>query len=570
MLTHAGELARNVLFAANTALEMAIEDPVLLAVQAARRMPADCRQIVADALGFASRGPRGAVALWLRGHDAAAREAITHLLAPGSPAVPRRWRGVLAEIGVLLSVPGADLFGSPRTRARAAMRAGHIDEAVALAQGTPLAARYASERAGMRVGTRLPTQSTPARLSCTATPRALHVLTNSLPHTQSGYAVRSHQVLLAQQGAGVEVAAATRVGYPIVVGRLGARDREVVDAVPYSRLIPWVSARTPGARLAQQLRLLRPLAYDLDPTVIHATTNYPNALIAQALATELGRPWVYEVRGLLEDTWVASFPVEQRAAARASQRHRMLREREAELAGAADAVVTLSQTVAADLISRGVARERITVVPNGVPGHLLEVSMEPPAARERLGLGTGGFWVGTVSSLVGYEGLDTLLRAVALVRSRGVDVRCAIVGDGVARPELETLRTELGLGEAVVMPGRVAPSEAEAWYLALDAFVVPRQDTAVTRAVTPLKHMTAMALGRPVIASDLPALNESLAGAGLLVKPERDEDLADAVAGLADAPVMRQALATAGREVASSRTWEAIGRCYRELYEGLR
>lgn len=144
------------------------------------------------------------------------------------------------------------------------------------------------------------------------------------------------------------------------------------------------------------------------------------------------------------------------------------------------------------------------------------------------------------------------------------------MGDGVARPELERLREELGLSEAVVMPGRVAPEQAEAWYLALDAFAVPRQDTAVTRAVTPLKHMTAMALGRPVIASDLPALGESLAGTGLLVSPEDAESLADAVIGLAEAPVMREALARAGRGVAAGRTWEAIGQQYRELYEGVR
>lgn len=57
-----------------------------------------------------------------------------------------------------------------------------------------------------------------------------------------------------------------------------------------------------------------------------------------------------------------------------------------------------------------------------------------------------------------------------------------------------------------VFPGRVPAAEALAWYEALDAFVVPRLDTPVCRVVTPLKPLNALALGRPVLASELPAL----------------------------------------------------------------
>ena len=122
--------------------------------------------------------------------------------------------------------------------------------------------------------------------------------------------------------------------------------------------------------------------------------------------------------------------------------------------------------------------------------------------------------MGSVSSLVGYEGFGVLLRAVARCRTRGVDVRCAVVGDGVSRPELVALAGELGLEKPVcVLPGRVDRATALDWYQALDVFCVPRLDTPVCRLVTPLKPMTAMALGRPVVASDLPALSELTASA---------------------------------------------------------
>ena len=61
--------------------------------------------------------------------------------------------------------------------------------------------------------------------------------------------------------------------------------------------------------------------------------------------------------------------------------------REAELATSADAVVTLSQTMVDELSDRGVANDRIMIVPNGVEGALLEESLNPREARALLGIG---------------------------------------------------------------------------------------------------------------------------------------------------------------------------------------
>lgn len=565
MTSRPRELARNLVLGVSTAAGMAAEDPSLLVVQAARRLPARVRGAVVRLL--LAGGPslsRRAVGAWLAGHDGEARELLGAALAGARPG----GHPLLAEIGVLLDVPGAEIAGSRAAAARAALRRGEVSGAVDLARGTPLAARFASERCAMTPGHELRTlPPAPVRAAAGPAPRALHVLTNSFPHTPSGYAVRSHEVLLAQRRAGVAVEAVTRVGYPITVGKALARHRDVVDGVGYSRLVPWRSARTPGARLQQQLEELRPLARRYAPSVLHTTTNYTNALVTRALARELGVPWVYEARGVLEDTWVASFPPHLREAAAASEKHALLRARELEVARSADRVVTLSEVLREELVARGVPRERTRVVPNGVDGRLLQVREAPAAARRALGLPGEGFWVGTVSSLVAYEGLDTLLRAVALVRAEGVDVRAALVGDGVSAPGLRRLSEELGVQEAVSMPGRVSTAQAERWYLALDAFAVPRVDSAVTRSVTPLKPVTAMALGRPVIASDLPALREVTGGAGLYTRAESPESVAEAILRLARSEEVREERAAAGRAEAATRTWDSLGARYRAMYE---
>lgn len=370
----------------------------------------------------------------------------------------------------------------------------------------------------------------------------------------------------------MRAAAVTRLGYPVSVGLVRSRDVEVVEGVAYHRLLPWRAAPTPDARLRQQVSMTSRLVDEYHPNVLHTTTPFGNALVAEAVASQAGLPWVYEVRGLLEETWAASFPTpEARAKARTSERHRLLRAREAELAGRADRVIVLGETVRDDLVARGVPAGAIVVVPNAVDASLLTVERAPAHARQALGLPSEGFWVGTIGSLVDYEGAATLLDAVAILRARGVDVRVAVVGDGVCRPALQRQIADRGLSGHAVLPGRVDGHRVIDWYLALDAFAVPRQDTTVTRMVTPLKPMQAMALGRPVIASDLPALDEIVGrpGAGILVPPDDPSALADGIAGLMDDGALAGQLGSAGRDFAATRTWSKVGALYRALYDGL-
>ncbi|MFC7717845.1 glycosyltransferase [Nonomuraea recticatena] len=130
---------------------------------------------------------------------------------------------------------------------------------------------------------------------------------------------------------------------------------------------------------------------------------------------------------------------------------------------------------------------------------------------------------------------------------------------------------ELGLKSAI-LPGRVGPEEALQAQSAIDIFACPREDLRVCRLVTPLKPVEAMALGKPVVLSDLPALSELVGsdGAGLLVPPGDPEALAEALADLRDDPARRAEMGEAGRaEVAAKRTWSRVAETYRGLYQSI-
>ena len=92
-----------------------------------------------------------------------------------------------------------------------------------------------------------------------------------------------------------------------------------------------------------------------------------------------------------------------------------MRQRETEMARRADHLIVLSTTQREDMIERGIPAKKISVIPNSVDSALLTRPRDTTAAQTSLGL-EPGFWVGSVTAVVDYEGLPTLLRSVALLR----------------------------------------------------------------------------------------------------------------------------------------------------------
>ena len=343
-----------------------------------------------------------------------------------------------------------------------------------------------------------------------------------------------------------------------------------MDGIGYARLLPARLAQGQAARIQQHAELLAAHVRRHRPALLHTTTHFVNALAVEAVARAFGIPWVYEVRGQLADTWAAVRGPE----ALGSERYRLFQEREAEAARRADGVVTLGAGMRDRLVAAGVAEDAVVLCPNAVGPAFVAEPAGRDEARARLGwdLPTDAFVVGTVSSLVDYEGLDTLLRAAARLAPHRPGLRVHIAGDGVARPGLQALAAELGIAELCAFPGRVDREDARLHHAALDVFTVPRRDLPVTRAVTPMKTVEASATGRPVVASDLPALAELVEDerTGLLVPAEDPAALAAALDRLAGNPAERVRLGAAGREWAlQTRTWEANARRYRALYDRL-
>lgn len=561
---------RGLLSAASTALELAVEDPVWLTVQAGRRLPGPMRRRLGEMVLDHTRRPT--LRAW--GHllqdqlDAARRELPVR---PSGHALDASLR---VHVG-LAPDPGR----SPAAAARAAWLTGDLTalESVRDNPAAPATARItARDNLELVTGRARPVphlEPLTAGGAASALPgdRVVHVLTNSLPWTRSGYTLRTHAILTTQRRMGLDVVAITRPGYPAAIGRPWFRGCDEIDAVPYHRVAPLRLPPGDAARVDLWARQIAGLAARHHATVLHTTTHYPNALATEAAAAALGLPWVYEVRGQLERTWAAGRVAAGDADPLGSRRYHEWRDAESAVAARADAVVTISQALADDLIDRGVSPGRITLVPNGIDGHVLQESRSSAEVRAGLGLSTDGFWVGAVTSVVHYEGLDTLVAAIAQARSTGRDIRGAIVGDGVAWPALAQLVHALGLNDVIRLPGRLPQDQARTWLAGLDAVAIPRLDHEVTRNVPPLKLMEALGIGRPVIVSGLPAMTEVVrhSSSGLLVPPDDPDRLAQALITLAEDAELREELTARGRQVATAHTWDALVKNHADIYKRL-
>src|SRR5699024_5848655 len=214
--------------------------------------------------------------------------------------------------------------------------------------------------------------------------------------------------------------------------------------------------------------------------------------------------WIYETRGELHKTWLSKRNPGIQELAVHSEFFLASQNRELEAMEKSAALVQLSKVSKRQSTSQGISASKIHIVPNAVSESELGRSFTKPEIREELGLSGCKTLVGTITSIVQYEGLDDLIKAIKLLP----EVKCIIVGEGETKPTLERLVHELGLEERVRFVGKQPTATIWKWYSALDIFVIPRKNQEVCRSVTPIKTLMAQANGVPVVSSDLPALRE--------------------------------------------------------------
>jgi glycosyltransferase involved in cell wall biosynthesis len=234
----------------------------------------------------------------------------------------------------------------------------------------------------------------------------------------------------------------------------------------------------------------------------------------------------------------------------------------------ADHIVTVSAVSRQYLIGRGADPAKISVIPNGVDTDLFSPPERPPTPGPPLRV----LYCGTLSA---WQGVDTLLDAVALARSR-IPVRLSVVGPAPRdRHDASARRIQrLGLTDAVTLHGaqpraRVAELLCEHHVAAVPLSATDRN---VLQGCCPLKLLEAAAAGCPLVASDLPVVRELLTPHAhyLPVAPDDPAALAEALCAIAADPgAARNRAARAREHVAKNWTWKRSTDRLLAVYEAL-
>jgi glycosyltransferase involved in cell wall biosynthesis len=213
-----------------------------------------------------------------------------------------------------------------------------------------------------------------------------------------------------------------------------------------------------------------------------------------------------------------------------------------------------------------VPADRIVMIPCFVDLSRWTLRGYPESLKTKLGIPLNHKVVGTVSRFHPQKAPLDFARTAELILRERADVSFLFIGDdGPLRAEFQEYLRRKGLTERVILE----PWTDDADYLTQ---CVAMMDVFVLNSLwegSPLAIIEAMAMERPVVATDIPALREMVqeAGCGLLSSPGRPERMAPDILRVLDSPELARAFGSNGRREAVTRySLDKIAERHVELY----
>jgi glycosyltransferase involved in cell wall biosynthesis len=384
--------------------------------------------------------------------------------------------------------------------------------------------------------------------------RHLMIVDNHFPDPR----VEREAKALMARGFAVDVICAGEPGEPrrdhldgIMVYRLPVRRRRgmgiAAQLVEYVTFAAWATAM--AALLDGRRRY--------DSVQAH---NVPDFLVFAAGVPKLrGAPVILDLHDLMPEFFAARFggrvdslPV------------RLVRWQEWASAGFADHVLTVTDLWRDELVRRGLPAGKVDVVMN-LPDPEVFARRDPvvrPDAEPIVLVYHG--------TLTHRYGIDTLLRAVALLRDR-IPIRLLLHGRGEFVPQAEALIAELQISDQVDMSVGVLPTAALPELIGqADIGVIPYRRDVFTDGILPTKLLEYTALGIPSVVARSRAVETYFSPEMVrFVEPDDPVGLAAAIGDLAADPELRRSLATRAQEFTDRYSWPDQAQRYADLVEGL-
>lgn len=321
--------------------------------------------------------------------------------------------------------------------------------------------------------------------------------------------------------------------------------KEVVDGVTVIRVWTFLAANEGFGR-----RTLNYVSYMLGAALALPRVKRPDVVISTSpqffcgltglMAKWFRRvPWVLEIR----DIWPES--IVSVGAMKKGRVIRTLEWLETRAYRNANAIVSVTESFVPHITDRLKGPKPLHVIKNGVDLSLFNRSISAEDAKRQLGL-DGKYVAAYVGTHGLAHGLDTVLDAAERL-THDPRIVFLLVGDGAERVRLLERAKQMQLPNIRIL-GQRPKSDMPMVWAATDASIIHLKRSATFKKVLPSKMFEAMAMQCPIVLGvegEARALLDD-ANAGIGITPENADELANAVAALADDPHLCETLAASG------------------------
>lgn len=275
---------------------------------------------------------------------------------------------------------------------------------------------------------------------------------------------------------------------------------------------------------------------------LSTSPQFFNGLAGYAVSRIKRTPWILEIRDLWPESIVAVGAITNRPIIGLLEALELFAYRRA------DHIVVVTDSFKTHIQDKGICKQRVTVIKNGVDFSLYKKPPDNPVSlAAKIGI-EGKF----VASYIGTHGmahhLETILQAADELRE-WQDIVFLLVGDGAERDRLLAMKDSMNLSNVVMLDQQPKTAMPHFWSLSNVSLVLLRKCD-LFKTVIPSKIFESMAMERPIILGVEGESSELLksAEAGICIEPENEKDLAAQVLNLYQNPRRCQELGSNGRK----------------------
>ena len=174
--------------------------------------------------------------------------------------------------------------------------------------------------------------------------------------------------------------------------------------------------------------------------------------------------------------------------------------------------------------------------------------------------------IGFVGGFYPWHGLDLLVDAIIILKSKHQNIQCLLIGDGPELPKIKSRIEKLSLTEYFTFPGRISHKKLAEYVDKFDIGIMPDSND----YGSPMKLFEYMAAGIPYVAADYPPISEITTNQGKLFEIKNVNSFAEALLAYTEDVEARQVAGGHGRDLVenyfnwkqnTSRSIEHLAKC---------